>query len=243
MHPAYLNNIKSFEGFSPRAQWDYAQHTNGFGTRALFPGETISRQEAELRFDAEIADARAIVEKHAKGWDEGTKAALTSLTFNCGTRWISSGLGDAVRAHDMQGLKERFTEYNKAQGQVLPGLVTRRLAESEWIGKDVQSLPAAGRSNAAMIAPAAMAAAPPAQLALTTLDALQVADHPAHRTFSSSTSYAMQVPEDALASTRLSWSTLISLLFDMQIRITEPTSSKQAEHLADRGGRAHTMRT
>ncbi len=135
MHPTYLNSIKTFEGFAPRAQWDYAQHTNGYGTRALFAGETITAEEAERRFRQEIAAARAIVDKHAGDWDEGTKAALTSLTFNAGTRWISSGLGEAVRAHDLLGVKERFVEYNKAQGQVLPGLVSRRLAEADWIGR------------------------------------------------------------------------------------------------------------
>ena len=145
MHPTYLNSIKTFEGFAHRAQWDYAQHTNGYGTRALFAGETITADEAERRFRQEIAAARAIVDKHAGDWDEGTKAALTSLTFNAGTRWISSGLGEAVRAHDLQGVKERFVEYSKAQGQVLPGLVSRRLAEADWIGRSepVAATPAA----------------------------------------------------------------------------------------------------
>ena len=240
MHQDYLKSIKSFEGFTPRAQWDYAQHTNGFGTRALFEGETISRQEAEQRFEAEITGARAIVEKHAKGWDEGTKAALTSLTFNCGTRWISSGLGDAVRAHDMRGLKDRFIEYNKAQGQVLPGLVARRLAECEWIGKEAQSLAVVDRSNTAIIAPALKSTVSPALAALSTLDALHFSAHLALTASSGLPPTAMQPTEDALAGTRLSWSALISLLFDMQIRITEPTSDKSLEHRVDY---AHTVRT
>jgi len=29
MDPRYLDGIRRFEGFTPRAQWDYAQHTNG----------------------------------------------------------------------------------------------------------------------------------------------------------------------------------------------------------------------
>ncbi len=166
MNPTYLNSIKSFEGFTPRAEWDYAQHTNGYGTRALFPGETISPKVAEQRFNQEIATARAIVEKHAKNWDEGTKAALTSLTFNAGTRWISSGLGEAVRGHDIQMLKERFSEYNKAQGHVLPGLVARRLAESAWIGAEAQAPIAANETTAMLTAaeavPSPTKLAPPA---------------------------------------------------------------------------------
>ncbi|MGE0629245.1 MAG: lysozyme [Hyphomicrobiaceae bacterium] len=133
MHQYYLNAIKSFEGFTQQAKWDYAQHTNGFGTKALFPGEQIDRAEAHRRFTAEIEKAREFVEKHARNWDEGTKAALTSLTFNAGTKWASSGLGEAVRNNDVDGVREKFLAYTKAGGEDLPGLVRRRLAEVTWI--------------------------------------------------------------------------------------------------------------
>lgn len=134
MHEFYLEQIKSFEGYAAEAKWDFAQHSVGFGTKARFPGERISQEEADQRFRSEIAAARAFVEKHAGQCDEGTKAALTSLTFNSGTRWTGSGLGDAVRAGDIGQIRERFVLYNRAGGEVLPGLVKRRLAESAWIG-------------------------------------------------------------------------------------------------------------
>jgi lysozyme len=135
MHPHYLDSIKSFEGYAPQAKWDHAQFTNGFGTKALYPGEQIDRTEAQRRFAAEIDLARAFVERHARGWDEGTKAALTSLTFNAGPRWASSGLGEAVRGFDLEAVRERFLSYTKAGGEELPGLVRRRHAEATWIGK------------------------------------------------------------------------------------------------------------
>jgi len=144
MNDLYLSKIKTFEGYTREAKWDHAQHSNGFGTRALYPGEQITKEVAEQRFAAEIAEARAIVEKHAKGWDEGTKAALTSLTFNAGTRWISSGLGDAVRGNDIEAVKARFVEYTKAGGETLPGLVRRRLAEMAWIGSEPGGVSTAG---------------------------------------------------------------------------------------------------
>lgn len=130
----YLDRIKTFEGFTPTAKWDYAQHTNGYGTRATHPGETIDKVEADRRFREAITNARRIVEVHASEWDEGTKAALTSLTFNAGTAWIKAGLGDAVRAHDIDGVRESFVKYVKAGGDVLQGLVNRRQAEVTWIG-------------------------------------------------------------------------------------------------------------
>lgn len=134
MNNFYLDAIRKFEGFTQRAEWDYAQHTNGYGTRALFPGEVIDRAEADRRFEAEIGEARAIVERNVPQADEGTKAALTSLTFNAGDKWTRSGLGEALRQGDSEAARELFLQYSKAGGQTLPGLVARRIAEAEWIG-------------------------------------------------------------------------------------------------------------
>jgi lysozyme len=134
MRESYLNEIKSFEGFAAQAKWDYAQFTNGYGTKARFAGEKIDEAEANRRFAAELAEARKFVDQHTAGWDEGTKAALTSLTFNAGTRWASSGLGEAVRSFDVNAVRERFLAYTKAGGVDLPGLVKRRLEEVTWIG-------------------------------------------------------------------------------------------------------------
>ena len=94
----------------------------------------IDRAEAERRFQSEIASARAVVERHAANADEGTKAALTSLTFNAGEKWTRDGLGDAVRRGDMDAVRSLFVEYNKAGGKLLAGLAARRAAEAEWIG-------------------------------------------------------------------------------------------------------------
>jgi lysozyme len=134
MQSFYLDAIKKFEGFTEKARWDYAQQSNGYGTRALYPGEMIDKQEAERRFAAEIATARAIVDRHAPNADEGTKAALTSLTYNAGDKWTRSGLGEAVRNGDLEAVRSLFQEYNRAGGKELEGLVTRRAAEAQWIG-------------------------------------------------------------------------------------------------------------
>ena len=129
--------MKRHEGFAPRAQWDYAQHTNGYGTRARYPGEEISREEAERRFQAEKAQARATVERFAPQLDEGSKAALTDLTFNAGDKWTRSGLGEAVRTGDMARAKSLFLQYTKAGGRDLPGLVKRRQEGAQLFGSEV----------------------------------------------------------------------------------------------------------
>lgn len=128
----YLESIKGFEGFAQRAKWDYAQHTNGFGTRALFQGEIVTPAEAHRRFASEIKAAAEIVDRFAPNLGEGTRAALTSLTFNAGAAWTKSGLGKAVASGDLETARELFLQYNKAGGEVLPGLIARRCAEATW---------------------------------------------------------------------------------------------------------------
>jgi lysozyme len=156
MHSTYLDAIRAFEGYTPQAQWDYAQLSNGYGTRAKFAGEVIDKAEADRRFEAAVADARSVVERHAPALDEGTKAALTSLTYNAGNAWLKSGLGEAVRRGDLEEVRSIFQQYNKAGGEVLPGLVSRRAAEALWIGNPAL----AGADAAEVIASAGPAAVP-----------------------------------------------------------------------------------
>ena len=172
MDTVFLEAIKKFEGFTPTAKWDYAQYTNGYGTKANFPGETITRDEADRRFRAHVAQARAIVERVAPHVDEGTTAALTSLTFNTGTRWINSGLGDAVRRNDLDAVREIFVKYVKAGGETLNGLVKRRHTEVAWIGAGAAnatqastpaaSAPAGRGASVAGISPVAVSTPDPA---------------------------------------------------------------------------------
>jgi lysozyme len=127
---AYLRRV---EGYTPRAAWDYKQNSVGYGTRARYPGEVIDRTEADRRLSSEADKARAIVDRIAPTADPGTKAALTSLTYNAGDKWTRSGLGDAIRAGDMDTARNRFLQYTHAGGKVLPGLVARRREEAGWI--------------------------------------------------------------------------------------------------------------
>lgn len=166
MNSAVLNAIRTFEGFTPQARWDYAQFSNGYGTRAKFAGEVIDKAEADRRFEAAVSNARSVVERHAPGVDEGTKAALTSLTYNAGTNWVNSGLGEAVRSGNLDEVRSIFQQYNKAGGEVLPGLVSRRAAEALWIGN-----PQLVGADASEVIAAASAGAAPAQDQMAALEA------------------------------------------------------------------------
>lgn len=131
---AYDTAIKGFEGWAPKASWDYAQYTNGWGTKARYPGEAIDKDEAQRRYDDEIAKAHASVRSFAPNLDPGTTAALTDLTFNAGPKWQSAGLGEAIRQGDLDKARQLYAQYNKAGGQTLPGLVNRRAVGAQWIG-------------------------------------------------------------------------------------------------------------
>lgn len=154
--PSYLDAIKQFEGYTAEARWDYAQNSNGYGTRARFAGEVIDKAEADRRFSSEVQKAAEFVDKFAPNLDEGSKAALTSLTYNAGTAWSKSGLGEAVASGDLDKARSLFLQYNKAGGNVVDGLVQRRLQEVAWFG---QGNPAAQGASAGIAAMAAAASA------------------------------------------------------------------------------------
>jgi lysozyme len=243
MHHSYLDAIKSFEGFTPKAQWDYAQFSNGYGTKALYAGEAISPEEAERRFAAEIAAARSIVEKHAAGWDEGTKAALTSLTFNAGSRWVTSGLGDAVRSQDIEAVRERFLQYTKAGGEVLPGLVRRRLAEFDWIGSGTTPANLGPSTAATPITTASTkGAAPITPLPsdpISILVAAETGASPAERSLTARDEAGNTTPADGSSEARgaQALSMLVSLMFDLQMRSALADPMNSTETRAERQAR------
>lgn len=133
IEPKYIEAIKRFEGFTPRARWDYAQFSNGFGTRARYAGETVDEAEALRRLNVELSSAARTVDALRLNLEGGLRAALISLTFNAGPAWTKAGLGKAVVRGDWQEVRERFLQYNKAGGVELPGLAARRSAEAEWM--------------------------------------------------------------------------------------------------------------
>jgi lysozyme len=158
----YVGEIRNFEGYDPRAKWDYKQWTNGYGTKARFPGEAIDRDEAQKRFDAELESARGYVRNLGVQLTPGQEAALTDLTYNTGPGWTNSGLGQAVKAGDWDTAKQRFVQYNQAGGAPHPALIKRRNQAVSWFDdtggenasvQTAQAAPAAPRG--AFVAPQA----------------------------------------------------------------------------------------
>jgi len=134
----YLDAIKKFEGYSPSAAWDYKQSSSGYGTKAQPGDENIPPDQLkaihEQRFSDEVGKAAQSVDAFAPNLPAGTRAALVSLTYNAGPGWQQSGLGQAIKSGDFDKARDLFLQYNKAGGEVNPGLVSRRQAEAGWFG-------------------------------------------------------------------------------------------------------------
>ena len=122
-----------------RPFWDERQWTSGYGTRASGPGDVQSREVLERRFSEELGRSEARVRAFVpQGTDEGTIAALTSLTHNAGEAWMRGGLGQAIRAGDLATARNIFTQYTNAPSndpRVEAGLANRRNREVAWFGQ------------------------------------------------------------------------------------------------------------
>ena len=130
--------IKSKEKFSPTAFWDHKQYTNGYGTEALSPTESITEEEAVRRLNEDLTQRRNFVANYSannnRNWSPDQIDALTSFVFNLGTGTLSQ-LTDNGNRTDTQ-IAAKMLEYNKATVngvlQPLTGLTQRRTEESNW---------------------------------------------------------------------------------------------------------------
>lgn len=136
--------LKKMEGFSKYPVYDYSQYSVGYGTAcpekdlARYTSQGITEQEA----DALLRDALKSVEKTIHKFASGNNLtlrqnqfdALLLLTYNIGTAWVvgSSDLKDAIlNGVDHNDLIYYMARWCTANYQVLPGLVSRRLAEAD----------------------------------------------------------------------------------------------------------------
>lgn len=121
------------EGFTPTATWDYKQWSVGYGTRGE-KGETLTREEAEVRLQEELKQHEDAVDAAAENAEMpltlGQRNALISFDFNTGAA------ADVIQrfAGDPAGMKRKMMEYDgvveNGQKRVLKGLVNRRLKEA-----------------------------------------------------------------------------------------------------------------
>lgn len=134
--PTLLSFVEQQEGFSPRAKWDYKQNSVGYGTKADYPGQVVTRDQAASMLANELASRGAAVNNLAQqyGYNFGPaqQNALTSFSYNLGqgalNRVLQKAGGDASQIPSLMSQYVNVTEANGSK-HPLSGLVSRRNAE------------------------------------------------------------------------------------------------------------------
>lgn len=110
-----------------------AGHTSAAGPPFVFPGMTITSQEASeilaqdlRRFEREVLAATVGISLHQHEFD-----ALVSLCYNIGpTKFQKSSVLRYLLARKKRDAAGAFSLWNKAKGRVLAGLTRRRREEA-----------------------------------------------------------------------------------------------------------------
>ena len=136
-----IDFLKSKEGFSATAFWDYAQYSIGYGTRALSANEVITEEEAERRLGDEVNRFRQEVIRYGQdngyNWTDPQIDGLTSFSYNLGTGALSQVTENGTR--DNNTIAEKMLLYVNAGGRPLQGLIERRRDESAWFRSGIQA--------------------------------------------------------------------------------------------------------
>lgn len=137
--------VASFEGFSQYPVWDYSQWSVGYGTRCpdgklseyMLHGipEEDARTLLHEYLQASKSQVTAWVDRQGLGRSDAQVNALVSLTYNIGPGWMSSDTYAGFRTLIVSGGTEQeimtaFAQICHAGGEVLPGLVERRICEA-----------------------------------------------------------------------------------------------------------------
>jgi lysozyme len=126
-----IDEVKDMESFIPKAYGDYKQSSVGYGTRAKYDDEVLTKGEAdtrlreELTMHAERIDRSAL--KTGVKLTPGQRNALISFDFNTGR----GGYLLEDSQGDLTEVRRRMLLYTKAGGEELPGLVKRRKREAK----------------------------------------------------------------------------------------------------------------
>lgn len=120
--------VKSFEGFTPTAEWDAKQYSVGYGTVGR-KGQSISRADAEVALGRELQEHRArtlrVLDQYGYKFNDNQKDALTSFAYNVGN--IRQLTNNGKRSP--QEIADAMLLYNKTEGKKSDGLARRRAAE------------------------------------------------------------------------------------------------------------------
>ena len=114
-------------------------HTDAAGPPKVYPGQVITEADADAILAADLASVEIEVQHLVKvPLNQNQFDALVSFQFNTG--WLAHphcSLLNALNAGNYQLADDDFMLYDRASGQVLPGLVRRRAAEKAMFNAPV----------------------------------------------------------------------------------------------------------
>lgn len=150
VNKACIDLIKSFEGLFLKAYLDPVKiPTIGHGTIKYPNGKAVTMADASITeiqaveyLTFEVNEKAAAVEKLAKvSLNDNEFGALVSFAYNVGSQALAtSTLLKKLNVGDRAGAADEFLRWNKAKGQVLPGLTRRRVAERELFLKSTEGI-------------------------------------------------------------------------------------------------------
>ena len=142
--------ITGKEGFESKAYNKDGHWTIGYGNtrystgKAVQPGDTVTREDAQKHFTHHLENVVSPKLAKLPHWGKMSphqQAAMMSFSYNVGENFygkkgFESISGALSHPDNWNKVPSALSKYNKSQGKVLPGLITRRKAEGElWSTK------------------------------------------------------------------------------------------------------------
>ena len=124
--------IKRWEGFAPKAYWDYHQWSIGYGSPS-HEGETITGDVAARRLRSHLRSyATSLAGQLTRDPTPEQSTALLSASYNLGLRGIRNVVA-FFNAGDIEKAAALLLQMDHAGGEKLPALTRRREAEARLL--------------------------------------------------------------------------------------------------------------
>lgn len=133
--------IKKFEGCILNTYKDVGgYYTIGYGHLTNDANyQRITQKQANELFESDIKIVEEAVNRYMPkyNFNQNQYDALVSFTFNCGSGNLNKLTANGQRT--IKQISEKMPEYNKSNGKIIKGLVTRRLKEKKLFDTPVKS--------------------------------------------------------------------------------------------------------
>ena len=128
-----------FEGCRLHAYPDCGAYSIGYGHRGIESNAVCTKEQAEAWLHEDIKAAVDFINRAVTiSLTQGEFDALVDFTYNVGVgNFQNSTLLRMLNAGNFKGAAEQFERWDKAGGNILPGLLGRRQAEeAEFVAID-----------------------------------------------------------------------------------------------------------